>query len=90
MEALIQHDVLSDEGPGRFRIRHIECRTSLCAAEVESTFSMNGTYGSYMGGMQIHHDTLNAALHTNFNTFAYETDPSGARVTVTVITFTRR
>jgi hypothetical protein len=90
MEALIQQDVLSEEEPGRFRIRDIECRTSLCAAEVESTFSVNGTYGSYMGGMQIHHDALNAALHTNFNTFAYETDPSGARVTVTVITFTRR
>jgi hypothetical protein len=90
MEALIQQDVLSEEEPGRFRIRDIECRTSLCAAEVESTFGMNGTYGSYMGGMQIHHDALNAALHTNFNTFAYEIDSSGARVTVTVITFTKR
>jgi len=90
MEALIQHDVLLEEQPDRFRIRYIECRTSLCAAEVESTLSMSGTYGSYMGGMQVHHDALNAALHTNFNTFAYETDPSGARVTVTVITFSRR
>jgi hypothetical protein len=90
MEALIEHDILFEEQPGRFVIREIECRTSLCAAQVESTFGMNGIYGSYMGGTQVHHDDLNAALHTNFNTFASETDPAGARVTVTVITFTRR
>jgi hypothetical protein len=90
MEALIRHDVLYEEQPDRFRIRHIECRASLCAAEVDSTLTTNGTYGSYMGGMQVHHDALNAALHTNLNTFSYETDASGARVTVTVITFTRR
>jgi hypothetical protein len=90
MEALIEHDILFEELPGRFTIRDIECRTSLCAAQVESTFSSNGIYGSYMGGMQVHHDDLNAALHTNFNTFATETDLTGRRVTVTVITFTRR
>jgi hypothetical protein len=89
MESLIQQDVLSGE-PGRFQIRDIECRTSLCAAEVESTWSDNGVSGSYMGGMQLGHDALRAALQTNLNTWGYETDSSGARVTVTVITFTRR
>jgi hypothetical protein len=43
-----------------------------------------------MGGMEIGHDALNAALHTNFNTLASETNALGARVVVTVITFSRR
>jgi hypothetical protein len=89
MEALIEHDILFDEDPGRFSIRNIECRTTLCAAEVESTASVNGKYGSYLGGKFGHHDDLNAALHTNYNTFARETGSTGARVAVTVITFTR-
>jgi hypothetical protein len=35
-EALIQGEVLS-EGPGIYSIRNIECRSSICAVEVEST-----------------------------------------------------
>lgn len=89
MEELIQNDVESTQS-NNFRILDIECRSTVCAAEVESTFSNTGIYGSYMGGMQPGHDALKASLQTNFNTFAYDTDPSGARVTVTVITFTRR
>jgi hypothetical protein len=90
MEALIEHDVLYEEEPSRFRIRNIECRTTLCAAEVETTPSITGRDGSYMGGIQLGHDALNAALQTNLNTFAYEVDQSGTRIQVTVITFTRR
>ena len=90
MEELIQSDIESTQ-PNSFRIRNIECRNTVCAAEVESTFSDTGVYGSYMGGMQPGHDALKAAPpKTNFNTFAYETDPGGARLTVTVITFTKR
>jgi hypothetical protein len=89
-EALIEHDILFGQEPGRFAIRDIECRTTLCAAEVESNFSENGTYGGYMGGMAVNHDELNAALHTNFSTVASENNSTGARVIVTLITFTRR
>jgi hypothetical protein len=89
MESLIQNDVLYEEQPGRFSIRHIECRNSICAAEVESKSSGDG-YGAYPGGIQAHHDSLRAVLHTDNCSFAYEIDSSGARVTVTLITFTRR
>ena len=90
MEALIEHDVLFEQQPPRFEIRTIECRSSLCAAEVDSNFTANGIYGPYPGGIAPGHDALDAALRTNFLTFASEHDSTGDRIVVTVITFTRR
>jgi len=90
MEALIRDDVLSQERPGRFRVRRIECRTSVCAAEIESSFEAHGVHGGYMGGIQAGHEAIKKPLRTHLSTFALEKDSSGRRMTVTLITFTRR
>lgn len=80
-EALRDH--VTTEEPGKFSIRAIECRTSVCAVEVESI------HGPYLGGIYPDHPA-SKDLSTWLPIRAYETNEYGARVTVTVMTFTRR
>jgi hypothetical protein len=78
-ESLIQDEVVSRK-PGTYSIRNIECRSSICAAEVASL--SNG----YVG------ETYDF-LHTNDLVDAYsylgslETDDLGRPVSVTVVFF---
>jgi hypothetical protein len=81
-EGRLQDNILS-QGSNKYSIRDIECRTSLCAVEVASA------YGPYVGlgyEDQVKFGLLNGQLTIG----AFEKDPAGARITVTVITFTRR
>jgi hypothetical protein len=81
MEKLIQTNITEQEQK-QYSIRNIECRMSVCAVEVASIF------GPYLIGRD---DQLHTSLRPGLATLgAYETDASGARVTVTVETFTRR
>lgn len=68
--------------PGKFSIRAIECRTTLCAAEVESP------YGPYLGA---HYSFVGANnLYNRPSFLGYETRELGVRVTVTLQIFERR
>jgi hypothetical protein len=80
-EAIIQNQIES-QGPDKYSIRSLECRTTVCAVEVTSLF------GPYSGLR--YSDDVKYSLRTGLGTVgAYETDPFGARVTVTLMTFTR-
>jgi hypothetical protein len=82
-EAQVRNIVLAESTP--FTIRNIECRTSLCTAEVAST------YGPFPFITRVGSDKqLNSGLLAWFADFGYESDPSGARVTVTLQMFKRR
>ena len=81
MEMKIQENVLS-QGPDKYTIRDIECRSSLCAVETASSF------GLYFGPG--YPDPLDRSLHAMVPIWGYETDPSGVRVTVTLKILKRR
>jgi len=82
MESKFRDSVLTSE-PGKYSIREIECRTSICAIEVASL------YGTYLWkGEQ--NESLNRQMMNGLSTWGYETDSSGSRITVTVMTFERR
>jgi hypothetical protein len=81
METKLQDLVMAE--PNKFSIRDIECRMSLCAVEVASV------YGPYLGKINSN-NPLDNNLFTWFGMFGYETDPSAARITVTLLTFKRR
>lgn len=77
--------VLIEANPDPYAIRRIECRTSLCVAEVASIFGMFHFIPA-VGGDKY----LDRNLHTDLGSFGFETDPSTATVTVTLMTFERR
>ena len=82
MEATLRYHVMTDEPPG-FSIRSLECRTSHCVAEVVSTvghFNRELQYGS----------PLDKELFSGNGLVGYETNEDGARVTVTLLTYSRR
>lgn len=68
--------------PDKYTIRNIECRTSICVAEY-SAVRPQQLFPS-------HEFQRDSGLTEEIRMFAYETDPSGATLIVTVIPFTRR
>jgi hypothetical protein len=82
MEAKLRQHLTTTE-QGTLSIRTIECRTSLCAVEVASLS------GPYFGNLDSN-AFLHESLFTWMATHGYEPDPSGASITVTLITFERR
>lgn len=71
--------------PDKYVVRAIECRTTVCVAEATSI------YGIFHYITQIASDTsLSTNLMPDMGSFGYETDPSMARITVTLMTFKRR
>ncbi len=81
MEEEIRDQVMTGS-PGKYSIRAVECRTSVCAVEVASLF------GLYFGPK--YDDPLSSKLEQGIHTWGYEFDASGGRITVTVMPFTRR
>ena len=79
-EANLQHQIEA-LGPDKYVIRNLECRTSICAAEVSSVF------GQYFG-LGYYYD-VKYSLLDGLATWGLETDASGAQVTVTLVTFTQ-
>lgn len=78
VEATLQ-DLVESE-PGKYAIRDIECRTSICMVEVASI------YGQFPA---VAYRTLDSAYQSGAE-FGIERDVSSAKTTVTVITFNRR
>jgi hypothetical protein len=81
MEAKLR-DYVKNIEPDKFSIRTIECRTSLCVVEVAS---IHGP----LFGIQ-YKAPLYKKLSNSIGMFGYEADPSSARVTVTLLAYTRR
>lgn len=81
IEAKLRHRVMTVE-PGKFLVRSVECRTSLCALEVASI------YGRYPRSAS--DDVLSDGLFHSDSIFGYETDSSAARITITLALFERR
>ena len=83
METKLRDDVMTVE-PGKYSIRAIECRASLCAVEAAS---LDGLYFGHLDS----NEYLDRKLLKGMDNFGYEIDPSsGSRVTVTVRMFKRR
>lgn len=75
-------DLLVQES-GKYTVRNIECRTSLCLVEVASL------YGVYYQPIPAD-NPLSKRLLPMAGDWGYELDPSSARVTVTIAPFRRR
>lgn len=82
METRLREFILTSE-PGKFSIRAVECRTSLCVVEVASGF------GAYIDHLESS-ESLSKDLFGWIGTHGYEVDQASARVTVTLQTFMRR
>jgi hypothetical protein len=80
-ETLIQ-DKVTSQGPGIYSVRNIECRSSICAVEVESLSD------PYIGA---DYDFLATnGLIDGLTLFATpETDSSGRQINVTLVIFTK-
>jgi len=74
---------LAEAEPDKFAIRGLECRTSLCVIEVAST------YGPFSPVIP-RDNPLATSLDDGFGDFGYETDPTSAWITVTLLTYKRR
>ena len=72
----------AEQEPGKFTIRALECRTSICFIE---TASIMGSF-SY----PLYYFEKNSALHAEYPAHSSETDELGAKVYVTLWAFTRR
>ncbi|HSB95439.1 MAG TPA: hypothetical protein VLC91_03270, partial [Spongiibacteraceae bacterium] len=85
IEARLRDLVTAD--PGEFTIRTIECRQSLCAAEV---VSIHGQFHFIMG--VAHDPSLNKNVLPQTSLLGYEDGPTGAQLknTVTFSMFKRR
>jgi hypothetical protein len=81
MEFKLRDHLLTAQ-PGKYSIRAIECRSTLCAAEVESP------YGPYLGGPYSFVAANN--LYNGPSFLGYETGELGTKVTVTLQMFERR
>jgi hypothetical protein len=80
-ETLIQDEVLS-LSPGDFFIRNIECRSSICAVELESPTS-------WYSGASYEFDAANGLVDGVTMGGAVETDSEGRQVKVSVVLFTK-
>ena len=80
MEAELRHYVTT-ERPG-FEIRALECRESRCALEVASVMGLFHLFE--------YDSPIDRQLADDLGVFAYEHDPSGARITVTLLPYSRR
>jgi hypothetical protein len=76
-------DFIETTDPGKFSIRALECRTSICAVEVESI------YGPFSGRV-LGYEPLADELRRDAPMLGFEADEFGTRMTVTVFTFIRR
>lgn len=88
IEARLGELVMAEHG--EFTIRAIECRQSLCVAEVASihgSFSFNTRIRP--NGTDANHELSWKDLWVGIGDFGYEMDPSGARITVTLQVFSR-
>ena len=74
-------DYLGTE-PGKYAIRNVECRTSLCAVEVASIYSQLSPTSSGTA--------LDSCVIPGGSEFGYERDVSSAKTIVTVMIFWRR
>jgi hypothetical protein len=72
-----------DAQSGKYTIRNIECRSTMCMVEVASIS------GSFLEGISMS-PQLDKLLLSGVGGFGYERDPSSARVTVTTIPYNRR
>jgi hypothetical protein len=81
LEAKLRQEVLAT-GPGKYDVRAIECRSTLCALEVQSKF------GIYISKYETHlwHDEL----FIGPSLIGYERDEGGNRITVYLRFYTRR
>jgi hypothetical protein len=79
-EANIQNHIES-QGPDKYSIRNLECRTTICTVEVSSISDQ------YLG--MPYYYMVKYSLSQDLGTGAYETDALGARVGVSLMTFTR-
>src|SRR5882724_1930123 len=77
-EANIQNQIES-QGPDKYSIRNLECRTTICAVEVSSISNQ------YLG--MAYYYMVKYSLSQDLGTGAYETDPLGDRVGVRLMTF---
>ena len=71
-------------GDPEFAIRNLECRTTLCFAEVSSIM------GPYIKEGKVNGAPDELLFSYGLNAFGFEHDPSSARVTVTLMGFSRR
>jgi hypothetical protein len=75
----------AEKEPGKFTIRALECRKSICFIETASI------YGSLLDPDYEYDKYLsNLGLHMDYAVDAFETDATGARMTVTLFPFTRK
>lgn len=74
-------DYILMKEPGKYTIRALECRTSVCAVESASIYGSLWLDYEFRRGI---------GLLSEDDKRGYEIDPSGARVTVTVLVYTRR
>jgi hypothetical protein len=81
MEAILRETV-NDDAPDKYSIRAVECRSTICVMETASVF---GTYSGPQYGSR-----LDKVLAADVGKYGYETNQDGARVTITVMPFTRR
>jgi hypothetical protein len=79
-EAMLKGLLLAE--PDKYTIRNLECRTSICVVEYSSMLHQD-LHPSY----EFERD---AGLNEEMRAFAFETDPMGARLAVTVLPFTRK
>lgn len=81
MESMLR-DHIAQVDPGKYTIRALECRTSVCVIEVESIF------GPYFGSFD-HDAPLFKVLYPGIGAHGYESNPDATRITVTVMPYTR-
>ena len=81
IEGMLQTLLGSDP---QFAMRNLECRTTLCFAEVTSIM------GAYIEEGKVNGAPDKLLFFTGLNAFGFEHDPSSARVTVTLVGFSRR
>jgi hypothetical protein len=81
-ESRLRNHVLTSDGGNKYQLRAVECRTTLCALEVESQ------YGGYHGMTYPESEAI--GLRDRGGHGGYETIASGVRITVTLYIFARR
>jgi len=78
-EAMLRN--LLTEEPGKFTIRHIECRTTICAVEYSAVGATILTMSNEF--------LLGSGLDEGIAMDGFETDAAGVQLVVTVVPFTR-
>ena len=75
-------DYIASRGTGKFLIRNIECRATICVVEVASLF------GQYLPMDEA--DQVKYGLIDGHDAWGSEPDPTGVEIAVTLTTYTRR